>query len=391
MSSSNLVRLAYIKESVLGETPAAGDFDTFRFISESLSGTPDTTESQQIRTDRMSSGQVVTGLQVAGDKSFELAKETQLEDFMESAMHSDFAAGASMSETFTIDNVAKTIIRGAGDYLADGVKIGDIVVGTGFTDPLNAEPVMVRLVDASTITYVGELVDVSEVALLDVSSNVGIGIDKKSFSVEKSFLDLTEKAIVYKGMLANTMQLSVAYGDIINGSFGLVGTKYETVSGAANFITDGRTILPPATTQSLNGSIDMPFLASSAVGVLDEVSFCIQSVELNLNNNLLAQNCIGEAAAVDYSSGTAQIEVSISAYLSDENWAILGKKLTQESFALGFMVKNLDGWYYFYLPAVQVSFDDPASGGANQDVILDMSGTAKVGSLGESALRIYKS
>lgn len=66
MSSSNLVRVAFIEEVAYGVTPGAGNFETARFTSENLSGTPDTVESQQIRTDRMSSGQVVTGLQVAG-------------------------------------------------------------------------------------------------------------------------------------------------------------------------------------------------------------------------------------------------------------------------------------------------------------------------------------
>jgi hypothetical protein len=55
------------------------------------------------------------------------------------------------------------------------------------------------------------------------------------------------------------------------------------------------------------------------------------------------------------------------------------------------MLKNSGGWYGFYLPQVQVSFEDPTSNGQNQDVMLDMTGTAKVGASGESALVIYRS
>jgi len=127
------------------------------------------------------------------------------------------------------------------------------------------------------------------------------------------------------------------------------------------------------------------------VGVLDTVTFCIQSVTLSLNNNLTPQNCIGKIAATNFNPGTANISVELSAYLSDSNWAILAKKLTQESFSLAFQVKNSDGWYGFYLPALQVSFSDPSSGGNNSDVMLSMSGTAKVGSNGESSLFIFKS
>jgi len=76
--------------------------------------------------------------------------------------------------------------------------------------------------------------------------------------------------------------------------------------------------------------------------------------------------------------------------LKDGNWDLLARKLSQDPFAIGFMVKNSGGGYGFYIPALQVSFDDPNSGGANQDVSMDMSGQAKVGSSGESALTIYR-
>ena len=54
------------------------------------------------------------------------------------------------------------------------------------------------------------------------------------------------------------------------------------------------------------------------------------------------------------------------------------------------MVKNAGGAYGFYLPQVQVTFDDPATGGQNQDIMTSMSGMAKVGATGESALTIYR-
>jgi hypothetical protein len=155
-------------------------------------------------------------------------------------------------------------------------------------------------------------------------------------------------------------------------------------------MTNARTINAAATSNSMNGSIDMPFINTSDSGTFDEASFCIQSVNLNLTNNYQAQTCIGEAAPKDYSPGQASIEVSISAYLSDANWSALAKKLSQDAFGIGFLVKNSGGFYGFYLPQVQVSFPDPSSAGANQQISLEMEGTAKVGASGESALVIYR-
>lgn len=397
MSSSNSVSVRFIEEATYGTTPGAGNFKTARFISESLTGSPETTESAQIRTDRLASGQVVTGLTVGGDLSFELAKEAELDLFLKSAMLNDWTTFVAITVDLEIDATAKTVERSAGTWAGNSVAVGDVLTLGGFVNTENNVQIMVaEIVSTTVIRYVGPEDMVTEVGPAGVTTfeqadKISIGTSKKSFSMEKKFLDLTNKAITYKGMMVNQMNLNISYGEIVNGSFTFVGNSYETVDAALDHITNGRTVDSPATTNSLNGSIDMPFIASAAVGTFDGVDFCIQSVELSLNNNMTPQTCIGESAPVDYSPGTAQIEISLSAYLSDDNWAVLAKKLTQESFALGFMVKNLDGWYGFYLPAVQVSFDDPSSAGANQDIILNMSGVAKVGAAGEKSLYMYKS
>jgi len=394
MSSSNLVRLAYIEEATLGETPASGDFTTARFTSESISGTPETTQSQQIRTDRLSSGQIVTGLTVEGSLSFELAKENSIDELLESAMLNTWNVQSLVTVDLEIDGSAKTIERASGSW-SPLVVVGDILTLAGFsTSANNTQVQVVEIVSSLIIRVVAVNVLVTEIGsgtTYKRADKLTIGTTKKSFSIEKTFLDLTTKALIYKGMLVNSMSLNIAYGEIITGEFAFNGTKYLEADTAGEFITNSRTITAPATTNSLNGSIDMPFLNSSAVGTLDEVTFCIQSAGISLANNYLAQTCIGEAAPKDYSAGQADVEVNLSTYLSNTNWSIISKKLTQEPFALGFMVKNLDGWYAFYLPAVQVTFPDPSSGGQNQEISLDMSGVARVGANGESSLTIYRS
>jgi len=393
MSSSNLVKVSLIEETALGETPATGNFKTARFTSESLSGTPETTESAQIRTDRLSSGQVVTGLTVGGELNFEAAKEEVVESFMESALLSDFTTSTAVSVDLTVDNTAKTITRSAGDFNGE-VAVGDFVVLAGFDDAGNNTEIMVTAINSATeIKYVGPegMVDGTGTATsFQVCDKLSVGINKKSFSMQKSFEDLTDKAINYKGMLVSNMSLNVSYGEIVNGTFGFSGVAYQPVEVAGDFITDSRTVDSPATTNSLNGSIDMPHISSSAVGDLQEAEFCIQSLEVSLDNNLTAQTCIGESAPVDYSPGTAAISISLTAYLADDNWDILAKKLTQTPFSIGFQLKNEDGYYGFFFPAIQVSFEDPASTGANEDVFLNMTGTAKVGANGESSMLIYR-
>lgn len=393
MSSSNLVQIAVIPEVAYGVTPAAGNFKRARFISESLSGSAETTESQQIRTDRMSSGQVVTGLTVGGEVGFELAKENLLEDFISSAMLNNWVVSAPVVVDLSYDHVAKTLTRDSGDFNAD-VAVGDVLTLSGFVETENNTQVMVNKIVSATVISIGSpsnmVTEVGTGTSLKVADKITIGTTKKSFSMEKKFLDLTDKAIGYRGMLVDEMNLSVNYGEIVNGSFTFSGNDYQPTDSAATAMTNGRTIDPAATTNSMNGSVDMPFISTSSVGELTESNFCIQGVTLNLKNNYSAQTCIGKVAPKDYSAGMANVEFEMNAYLADNNWAILGKKLSQAPFAIGFGIKNEEGFYGFYLPAVQVSFDDPSSQGANQDISLSMKGVAKVGSLGESALVIYR-
>jgi len=371
----------------------AGEFKTARFTSEKYSGTPETTESQQIRTDRQSSGQVVTGLTVGGGHSVELAKELAVEDFLESAMFNSWTQSAIVNRNLAINNTAKTITAVAGSFIGDGLVVGDIIVLSNFVDVGNNVPVMVTGVTALVLNYAGPtgmITCVSEPASYQRGDKLSIGITKKSLTVEKTFLDLTTKALIYRGMLVSDMELNVEYGSLISGSFDTSGNDYVNADAASEFASYNEYITDPATTNSLNGSVDMPFITTNVTGTFVQDTFCIQSLKLALANNLTTQTCIGRSAPQDYNPGTASITADISSYLKDANWDLLTKKLTQQAFSLGFMVNNVDGWYGFFIPAIQVSFEDPSSGGQNQDISMEMSGTAKVGAGGESALSIYR-
>lgn len=394
MSSANEVSVVYIAETDYGVTPGSGNFQAARFVSESLSATPSTTESKQLRTDRMSSGQIVTGLEVGGDINFELAKETALEDFIQSAMFSAWATLSLQTVDMDIDADAKTITRSTGSFLSDGLVVGDFIKLGGYVSAKNNVVVMVASIIALVVTYVGPVGMETESGTGSTTykraDKIGIGTTPHSFSFQKQFLDLTEKAIAYKGMMASNMKLNVTYGDLIGGSFTFAGNFQEDFDDEDNFITDGRTVTALATTNTLNGSIDMPFLASSSTGVFEQGDLCLQNVGITLENNFSPLTCIGKAAPENYSPGTASISVSLSTYLKDSAWTLLKNKLTQDPFAIGFAVQNSGGGYGFYMPSVQVSFPDPASGGQNEQVSLDMQGTAKVGATGQSALTIYR-
>jgi hypothetical protein len=342
----------------------------------------------------MSSGQVVTGLTVGGGHNFELAKETAIEDFMESAFFNAWDTTAiTATRSMALDATAQTITCVTGSFEDEGLVVGDVIVLSNFADATNNVPVMVTALTSDLIlAYAGPtgMITASESATYTRADKLEIGTTKKSLSIQKEFTDLTTKAILYKGMLVSQMDLDVAYGSLISGSFELSGNDYDSADAASEFGSYLENITDPATTNTLNGSVDMPFLTTNVSGTYDQDGLCIQSLKLSMSNNLTVQTCIGRASPENYNPGTAQIKVDLNSYLKNDNWDLLARKLSQDSFAIGFMVKNPGGWYAFFMPAVQVSFEDPSSGGQNQDVSMSMSGMAKVGSGGESALVVYR-
>src|SRR5210317_85289 len=182
MSSANLVSITYVPETTYGvpDTPLSGvTAETARFTSESLSGTPDTQVSTNIRTDRMLSGQVVTGLTVEGDLNIELAAGQFYWDMFEGAMMSTWQAaqtlaGAEVTLT-TIDAQSATLTIAAGDFSSIGAIAGTTLqlipatgspVGVVVTSVTSAtELVVATSVNQPAIT--AETMDVSHPEYLD--------------------------------------------------------------------------------------------------------------------------------------------------------------------------------------------------------------------------------
>ena len=370
MSSSNMVRLAAIQETTYGVTPATGDFGTIRFNSESMSGTPSTTASTEIRSDRTSAGQVQVGLEVGGDVNVELSSDDMQIKLMQAAMMQPTPVPAlAITTDITVMPIDKRLMFAE----ATQFKAGDMIVLSGFTEEKNNGVAYVVSVDA-----VGASLKIAkETIASETATGVNIGRPQKmtvgttpiSHTICKQYLDLENKSITYTGMLVSEMMLEMAHGNIAKGKFMFKGNGYETPDLP---ITDGRTVLDAGT--------DQPYNASSDIGIVlidGEVSdFCIQSLSITLNNGLSPQVCMGSLAPREYALGTAAITVSGSTYLADENWELMLKKVTQEPVSIGFMVSNQDGGLLVFLHGVQLTFPDGAAQGLDQQVSLQFSGKA---------------
>lgn len=389
MSSSNRVGLKLIKESAYNTTPA-GNLQEIKYVSEGLSGSPETTQSQGIVTDRQPQGQVLTGLSAGGEVNFELARRADIDALLEGAMYSTWVPALAVAGLELEINIStKKIIRSSGSFLTDGFNPGDFVILSGFANAENNVKVKIVDVTALELDYIGpstmvdESTDADNDEVITRPSYLDIGTTKNSYTISKEFEDLTNKSISYAGALVDSLAININIKEIVSMAVGFVTAGYNFPTTP---LSDGRTVDSAGGATPLNAQAD-----AGKVFIDGQVApFCIQTLGINLGNNHTSQDCLGEVAPVGYSEGGATVEVNMSTYLVDDNFSLLGKKLTQEAFGVLFYAENADGGYAFDLPAIQVAGEDPSSGGANQEVSQELSGTAKKGPNGESALRIYR-
>jgi len=406
MSSSNLVSVTYTPEASYGVVPApapAVALDTARFTSESLSGTPETQVSTELRTDRMSSGQVVTGLTVGGDINFELSRDVFFDDWFEAGLMTTWVAASQVTANVTLtpnpsnDQEADLVLS----VTLPGVAVGDVlqVIPTDIAEPkflLVVTSIDVANTEFTVATARGQRPLTTEPSSVAVPSYAEIGSTKKSFTVSKAYQDVThllttdQHSQTYSGCLVSGFTVDAAYGAILSGSFSTSGNGYEQEfpSYAQAVVTAGGTVNEAGTANPLNASVDMPLVTKDGWIATD---FCIENISLQLSNGLDPQNCIGKIAPQDYSLGTCEITLTVDMYNSDSSYdSFMANKMSQVPVSFTFSAENANGGYAFSIIAAQLTFPDPAATGQNAQVMINATGTAKVGPNGESAIRIYK-
>ena len=407
MSSGNLVSVIYAPETVYGvtDTPLSGvTAETARFTSESLSGTPTTTSSTEIRTDRMSGGLVATGLEVGGSLETELAAGQFWDDMFEGAMMEAWTSPAVEATDVTLtpnpldDQEAQMVITGSYATLtATAGDIVQIVAATGM-------PVTVQIIEiesdteARVATKAGELAIVAQSLTLRLPQLLVIGKTQYSYTMAKAYTDVLHAPAdtdvhsqTYNGTLVNGFSMSATYGEIVTNNFETVANGYliePTTSFEQQIVAAGGTVNPASTTGALNASIDFPLFTGENYEATD---FCVESLSVTLTNNLDPSNCIGRAAPTAYTLGTANVAVTVSAYLSDSSYdAFMNKKQNLDPISITVTATNNDGGYAFRVQAAQLVFPDPSSEGQDTQTMIEAAGEGKVGANGESAIVIYK-
>lgn len=153
MTDANRTRVVIAEESVFGQFPSSPPFETIRVTSTSLSFAPQTTVSEELRSDRQTADLILVGAEASGDMGFELSFSSH-DRLLEGALFEDWNESPSIVHATTeITDVgdtaaaAITVPSGGDDFSA-----GSILTLSGFTNAANNGKFYVTTATSTTIT-----------------------------------------------------------------------------------------------------------------------------------------------------------------------------------------------------------------------------------------------
>jgi len=160
MTTSNRTQLVVVREVTTGTTPTTPRMRTARYVSESLSFTPEYIDSDEIRSDRMLGDpiKVMQGSQgsINGEMSYP-DDNSPLSEFLRSAFYNPWVN----TPVFDNDGVADSVVTDAGTTAntytvvsgGTNAKVGHLVRATGFTNAANNQ--IFRVASSTGTTIVG--------------------------------------------------------------------------------------------------------------------------------------------------------------------------------------------------------------------------------------------
>ncbi len=210
-----------------------------------------------------------------------------------------------------------------------------------------------------------------------------IGTEQPSFSLEKEFEDLG-KFQVFTGMRVGQMSLTIPAGGILTGSFNFQGAGESRPSTSA--VGTG-TPTEADTNDVYTGTSDFGTISING----SSTGFCINSISLELNNNLREITCLGKEFPENISYGSASLTGSFEAYLTDELWDLYDSVSDNDDVEISFPVSDGTNSYTFYIPRSKLSADSPQAGSKDSDVMATISFTALLDATEGTSFRITRS
>lgn len=196
-----------------------------------------------------------------------------------------------------------------------------------------------------------------------VDDELTMGNDRITFSLATYAEDIGVASIV-RGAQVSVFQMEVPNDGDVTATITFTGLGWDSKADDTNFIT--------GTPVDGAGELRYTFKDVTEInlnGVDGGDGFCIDTFNIQFDNNVQTQRCIGTGSPYAGANipTTFTPSGSITLSWSKEAWAVWSKTLTGATVPFSFTLANDEGQYTFNFPKVQVSGDWPDGG--NTDII----------------------
>ncbi len=378
LASSSLVQVRYIKESVFGTTPVAGNPKNLRITGESLSYSLSKSSSDEINAYRAVTSMVATSAEASGSINAEM-QFGEYDDLMAGVLQSTWGAfgtnglGVAFSATLT----GTTITAGAptvGTSLFTLLKAGQwfTLGGTGTAN--DGKMFRVSKVTAPTSTVITLDPGTPATAggpyaatVLKVS-RLSNGTTQPSYTIERASTD-TGEFFAYRGMTPSSLKVSISSGSLSTMEFAFMGRD----AVAANTTTlPGTPIVSQA--YPIMSGVSGTACALWANGAPLAGTF-VNSISLSYDNTLRAQSAICSLGSIGIGSGTINVTADLEVYFANGR-AFYDEFLSNANMEIAFTTFDTQGnGYIFTLPQANISSYSLNAGGKDQDLMASISVT----------------
>lgn len=312
-------QVGYKKESAFGVLAGSSSAKLLRRVTANFNLTKETYESGEIRTDRQIADFRHGVRSAEGSLNGELSPASYA-DFIGSIVARDFTAGvASTGLSVTIDAVGNTytVARAAGDFLAQGYKVGTVIRLTGVG--LNAANVdnnllitnvtdtvlTVTTINGSALFEQGPISDVDVETVGKTTFVPATGHTDQSYTIEEWYSDIAQSE-VFTGMKVNSVAVQLPATGLTTIDVGFAG-KDMAQSGTTQYFSN-------PTAQGTSGI----FAAVNGVMLVDGAPVAlVTSADFTIERATENATTVGSNSVADIFSGRIRVSGNLSVYFQD--------------------------------------------------------------------------
>lgn len=358
----------YVLETTPGVTPTSPSWSPLRNTGGIPAVTRDALVSNELDGSRETSSIRTGNKQVTGEYAIELSHASQ-DELLAGAMTSSWIAGVTgTGVSVAVDATSKTFTRSTGNYLTDGVEVGDLISFPGLPGN-NGKPFIVTSVNDTVVAGAGIQLPLTTAAAATTDYATGDKLETgnlcKTYSILtwlKGKCGAPDSYIVTRGVEFTGFTIEQAVNAMVTGSFPFIGLNQEILAS-----------LPSGSTFTVNFDAE-PF-ASVDVAAYDGTAplKLIDTFTITNDNGASAQFELGNAGVAFVERGRAANTFSLAGKLYD--LTMLNKFLNETQVELTSILSGVQGAMSFTLKRAELTAATPEIGGP-ESVTLTIEGQA---------------